>query len=325
MGRGGGGGGSRGSRGGGSRGSRGRIGGGSSHRGGSSRSFSSRGSFGGSRHHYSYGGSGGRRTVFYYGGGPTFVSGLASIVSGIVLIIVLVAMFSSLSGAFDSGSITKSTVEREKLSGVAIDDVGYYTDELGWIRSGSTLESGLKEFYDETGVSPYVYITDTLDDGSTTATSQNMESTASGLYDELFDDEGHLLLLFHEHNSDSNYSTWVITGTAAKTVMDDEAVDILLDYVDSNYYNSSMSEDEMFSDAFADAAGRIMHVTRSPLPVIIVVGCGVVALFIGFRWWKAKQIRDREKAAETERILNADIDEIGSVGPDTSGLEEKYK
>lgn len=323
MGRGGGRGGSRGSRGGGSRGSRGRIGGGSSHRGGSSRSFSSRSSVGSSHHYHSYGSSGGHRTVFYHG--ATAAADFVYIVSRLMLVFVLFFVLSGLSAALGDGSISKSTVEREKLSGVAIDDVGYYTDELGWIRSGSTLESGLKEFYDETGVMPYVYITDTLDDGSTTATSQNMESTASGLYDELFDDEGHLLLLFHEYNSDSNYSTWVITGTAAKTVMDDEAVDILLDYVDSNYYNSSMNEDEMFAHAFADAADRIMHVTRSPLPVIIIVGCGVVALFIGFRWWKAKQVRDREKAAETERILNADIDEIGSVGPDTSELEEKYK
>lgn len=263
--------------------------------------------------------------MFYHSGGPTAVTDFVFIVSRLMLVFLLFFVLSSLSAALGDGSISKSTMEREKLSGVAIDNVGYYTDELGWIRSGSTLESGLKEFYDETGVMPYVYITDTLDDGSTTATSQNMESTASGLYDELFDDEGHLLLLFHEYNSDSNYSTWVITGTAAKTVMDDEAVDILLDYVDSNYYNSSMNEDEMFARAFADAADRIMHVTRSPLPVIIIVGCGVVALFIGFRWWKAKQVRDREKAAETERILNADIDEIGSVGPDTSELEEKYK
>ena len=68
-----------------------------------------------------------------------------------------------------SGDITRSTVKREPLDKAYVNETGYYTDELGWIRSSSTLEKGMKDFYQETGVQPYLYITDTVN-GTTSPT-----------------------------------------------------------------------------------------------------------------------------------------------------------
>ena len=46
------------------------------------------------------------------------------------------------------------------------------------------------------------------------------------------------------------------------TVIDMEAGDILLDYIDRYYYDSSLSEDN-FQPAFDKASERIMTVTKS--------------------------------------------------------------
>ncbi len=223
-----------------------------------------------------------------------------------------------------SGNITKSTVAREPLEKGSVVTTDYYTDELGWIKSGTKLKKGMKEFFSETGVQPYLYITDTVN-GTTSPSSYDMEAYAAELYDELFEDEGHFLLLFHEYNSNSQYSMWYTCGAQAKTVMDSEACDILMDYVDKYYY-SDLSEDELFSKAFDEAADRIMTVTKSPLPTIIIAIVALIGLVIAFNWWKkAKEQRNRE-AEDTERILNADLHTIGGSGSsDTSDLEDKYR
>lgn len=149
-----------------------------------------------------------------------------------------------------------------------------------------------------------------------------MDIYANELYDELFKDEGHILLLFYEHNSDSNYMTWYVCGAMAKTVMDQEACDILLDYVD-HYYFSDLSEDEMFSTAFEKAGDRIMTVTKSPLPMIIVAIIVLVIVVTAFHWWKRAKAQKNAEAVQTERILNADIGQI-SEDPTLKDLENKY-
>lgn len=328
MGRGGGGGG-RSSGGGGSRGSGGRIGG-SSHRGGfgsrpdpgpsfrpSFRPYYSRPSFY-PRHWRSH------RTVVVDNRLRTVGDQIVSVLVALVVCIVLAGMLfrTFAPGLGMSNSITPSTIEREPLPAGSVIETEYFTDNLGWIDSGSKLESGMKHFYKETGVQPYLYITDSIE-GSTTATSSNMEVYANKLYDELFDDEAHVLVLFHEYNSSGKYSTWYVAGKQAKTVVDSEGADILLDYI-ASYYYSDYTEDEMFSKAFSDAADRMMTVTKSPWPKVIIAVVVLAGVVIAFMWWRAAQKRKAEEAAETERILNSDL---GSLGGDSSlsDLEDKYK
>lgn len=231
---------------------------------------------------------------------------------------IIIGMFSG-----GGGNVTKSTVAREPLEKGSVITTDYYTDELGWIRSGTQLQKGMKSFYKETGVQPYLYITDTVN-GKTKPSASDMEKYADELYEELFEDEGHFLLLFHEWDSDSQYSMWYTCGAQAKTVMDKEACDILMDYVDKYYY-SDLSEDEMFSKAFDEAAERIMTVTKSPLPSIIIAVCLLAGLFIAFNWWKKAKEQKNLEAEQTERLLNTDLHTIGSQSSSTSSLEDKYK
>ncbi len=348
MGRGGrGGGGGRSSGGGfrgGSRSSGGFRGGGGSHRGGfSGGGFSGGGSFGGN-HSGGFGG-GYRPPIMHMGGmgmpppvmgfgrlrrrrsgcGTTLVTLAVVFVFLLVVMSFIGAMGGSSGGSSDSGSITASTVRREKLDGQYVNTTAYYEDHAGWIGSGSKLEKGMKSFFSETGVQPYLYITETID-GDPKPSDEVMEDFANALYDELFDDEGHLLVVFQEYQSDGNYFCWCVAGKQAKTVFDSEARDIFHDYID-HYYYTDLSEEEFFSLAFEKTGERIMTVTRSPIATVAVVTGVVAVALIAFLWWKKAKAQKNKEAEHAQTILNTPIEDIGTEAPDPalSELEKKYQ
>ncbi|HSN59186.1 MAG TPA: hypothetical protein VLR72_07000 [Clostridiaceae bacterium] len=326
---------------GGSRGGGGRIGGfGGSRGGGSFGGGSSGGSFGGGG---SSGGGGwlgpfilgnmmGRQSSGGgTGGGPDRQNknrggcGCGTIVAIVVIFFIVAIIMMSLSSMFSGSSgctgVTPSTVERQALPKGAVNETGYYTDEAGWIGSETQLLSGMKHFYEKTGVQPYLYITDNIN-GSNSPTKAELQTYSEGLYDELFTDEAHLLLVFFEYGSNSQYMDWYIAGTQAKQVIDTEAGDILLDYID-RYYYEDMTDEEFFSKSFSDSADRIMTVTTSPwIPVLIVLGIGA-ALVIGFVWWNRAKKQKEIEAKRTEELLNTPLEKFGDTEADE--LARKYE
>lgn len=241
---------------------------------------------------------------------------IVSIVFIVIFLSIVLFNLSSSSG----GSITASTVFREPLPAGSVVETGYYTDDAGWISNPAALEKGMKYFYEKTGVQPYVYITEEVD-SSRDPSDDQMATFASSLYDKLFTDEAHLLLVFQD--ADGHYYPWVITGAQAKQVVDGEAVTILFDYIDRYYYDSSLSSEEFFSDVFESTADRIMDKTTNPVFIIGICFCGVVALFIIAVVVSKVLKHKKEEADRMERILNTDIS--GDVeDPALKDLENKY-
>ncbi len=241
----------------------------------------------------------------------------------IVFAIILIIGFSMLNSPNTKSSdsiITPSSVERVPLPSGSVNETSYYTDELGWIINETKLIDGMKHFYKETGVQPYLYLTDNVN-GSYYPTQFEIESFAESLYDELFTDEAHLLFVFFEY--EGMYRDWYIAGTQAKSVIDDEAGNILLDYIDRYYYDDNLSDDEFFSKSFKDAADRIMKVTRSPwITVFIVIGLVVLA-FVLFLWWKKHMEQKNLEAKRREEILNTPLDRFGEA--EAEELTKKYQ
>lgn len=208
-------------------------------------------------------------------------------------------------------NIQQSTVERSKLDSSLCTKVDtWYQDDINWIHDEKTLLKGLKTFYDKTGVQPYLWITDNIN-GKAKPNTSDFETALKSKYSELFKDEGHVIVCFME-SSPSVYATYYWAGSAAKGVIDDEAGEILLDVIDSKY-TSDLSDEEMFSKSFSDAATRMMKVGRTTkqyiiLAVAVVAGLGIIVGFIFLL--KAKRKSDAEEAEERERILNTDIDEM---------------
>lgn len=229
-----------------------------------------------------------------------------AVVIALAVVVLIVAMIGALFG--DDSDITPSTVERQPLPSGSVVETAYYTDELGWIKNQTVLQSGLKKFYKETGVQPYLYLTDTVD-GTHTPTADQLDAFANNLYDELFTDEAHILLVFFEYNR--QYKTWYVCGAQAKTVIDAEAADILLDCIDYYYYNSNVTDEEYFSNAFEEAGERIMKVPTSPWITVLVVLAVLVVVVVLFLWWyyaKEKKLREAELTAT---ILNTPLEAFG--------------
>ena len=253
--------------------------------GGGGRGFGGGGSFGGSRggsfgggfggpshggfggphhhhhyphhHHHFYGGwhfGPGR----YYGGGC--LGGMFSSIFFIAIFVVFMLVWFLTPTA--EANITQSTIVREPLhstSTVVTDD--YFTDEVNAIQTAvdqQQLENALLDFHRKTGVCTHLYITNTIN-GNTSPSSSEIEAFMYDKYYELFGDgnEDCLLVLYFEYPN-NNYNTFPMCGDRAWRVMDSEAQEILLDYIDLFYYDLDLTYTEMFISAFNNAGDRIM-------------------------------------------------------------------
>lgn len=279
------------------------------------------GSFGGGfrpvRRHYHHGP--GYRTTYVRHVSPAE----SLLTTAFVIFIMLVVFFFAVFRGTFGGDITRSTIEREKLDSqyVTLSDTWYDDSAMGWIDSGKVLEDGLKDFYNETGVQPYLVITDQIN-GDYHPTGDEVWNYANQLYDELFTDEGHMVFVFQCEDKKTDYMMAACTGVQAKTVLDEgEALEILYDYVDS-YFWSDRDDDEMFADAFRDAGKRIMDTQMTTGQTVAIVAGVVVVVVVGYFIVKTLVKRSKEKAEETERILNTPVEKFGDSSLDD--LKDKY-
>lgn len=236
-----------------------------------------------------------------------------------VMIMMAMLMFTSgvTSGSMNSVEITQSTYQREKLPDGAVIETGYLTDEAGWFANRSEVESGMQQFYRATGVQPYLYL---LPNGELTSVSE-LNALAQELYGQLFQDEGHFLLVFCDDDHGS-YNCGYVVGSQAKTVMDDQAIGILADYLDRYYNDYSISEEQIFSYTFAKTGERIMTVQQSPLPVIFICIAVVVVAVLIFVLVKKRGERKAQEMAQMEEILKTPLEKFGDT--DAEQLAKKY-
>jgi hypothetical protein len=276
---------------------------------------------GGNFGNFSSGGSGGG---FHFGGfgfGRPFGGGGGSgwIVILVIAIVLGWGVFGAGSGGGD-GSIAASSYQREPLPDGIVNETEYIKDDGKWLANQKTVRDGMRYFYEKTGVQPYLWITENLD-GSRDASWDEIEAAMEGLYKEEFTDEGHLIILFYEPQP-GVYKTAYLAGSAAKTVIDEEASRILLDYLDKYYYDN-MGEDEYFAAVFTKSADRIMTVTTDPKLVLVFIVGGLAFLsVISIIIFKALKHRRLKRQQDIE-ILNMDMSKIGE--DEAAKLARKYE
>lgn len=273
-----------------------------SHSGGSSRSSRSSGSSyrssGSSyRSSYSHHSGGSHYSGSYSGSGSSYRrSGCGcSRIFSIVLLFPMIIIVGIFYGIIDTGDIgtffkiQRSTIQREALPAdkcQAIDK--WYQDDWGdWIdKSGEAeaVKSGLEYFYQKTGVQPYLWIMG--EEGKDYMSEGSVEELGEKKYREMFgNDEGHLIVIFREYpNESSNYIVTATPGFDAETqVMDEQAREILLDYIDYFYTDSDLDEGHFFQKAFMRAGDRIMIKQMSEkqvFTIIVVVAIVIIGLII---------------------------------------------
>jgi hypothetical protein len=228
----------------------------------------------------------------------------------VVIVLILASFLVRLtdgSGSRATNSIQVSTVDREKLSDSLTKETAYYQDDLGWIGNSAKLEKGLKYFYQTTGVFPYLWITDNID-GDRWPSDDTIDAKLEEMYTNLFQDEGHSIILYLDAGN-GEYITRCLRGASAKTVLDSEATEILLDYLDA-YATSDLDDETYFATCFTKAADRMMNRTTTTKDVVktVVVAVAVVAVVIILVIFFLKRRKMKlEQAKIDEEILNSKL------------------
>ncbi len=206
-------------------------------------------------------------------------------------------------------TIERSTVQRERLPDSKCDPIDeWYQDDWGdWIDDTDeafSLRVGLKSFYEATGVQPYLWIMG--EEGKDFMSEGSIEELGDAKYKEMFgDDEGHVLVIFREYpNESGNYICTVTAGYDAEIqVLDEQAKEILLDYIDYFYTNDELNEGEFFETAFMRAGERIMTKQLSWKQIGVIIAVAVV-LMIGLVI-TAEIIKKRKVAVAKQKTLQA--------------------
>ncbi|MDR1573525.1 MAG: hypothetical protein LBS24_04395, partial [Clostridiales Family XIII bacterium] len=176
-----------------------------------------------------------------------------------------------------------------------------------WISDVSAVERAMKYFYDKTGVFPYLWIAESID-GERFVSDEDANAALNALYDAEIEDEGHIVILFLETSS-SDYDIYYVAGAAARTVLDQEACDILMDYF-IRYYTSDYDDNEYFANVFTDAADRIMTKTAPVSLILLFVGAGLIALIAILMFIVAMVRKVNERKRLNAEILNTPTDEV---------------
>ena len=217
--------------------------------------------------------------------------------------------------------MTVSTVNRDPLPAQSCtESPEWFADYAGWITDSGKMTRGLKEFYKDTGVQPYVIITDQVDGKGAELSDGEAWRYLEETYDSLFQDEGHLIFLFVEY-APGQYKEYLYIGNQASAVIDEEAQEILYDYADY-YYTSDLDDNEYFSTVFEKAGQRIMRKTTTAADVwriaVIIGGAVGLAAVCGYVIIKKRQAAAKE-AEEKRKILETPIENMEDME-----LKEKY-
>ncbi len=238
----------------------------------------------------------------------------------IAAVVVLAVGFFGLLATGNSDTV-ENTIERTPLEPGAVTETGYYEDLAGdWIQQRASLENGLRYFYDKTGVQPFVII---LPNGQTSSSKQLTEF-AQEAYGELFSDEGHFLLVFCDQN-DGTYVCAYALGTQARTVMDPQAIGVLEQNLEKNYLDYSLSEEQIFSNTFAETANQIMQVHSAPsgrigYVIAILVAGVVICVIVIISNKKKKQALEEQQRKQIldaidqplEKFSDKEVEELAS-------------
>lgn len=242
-------------------------------------------------------------------------SGLGTLIA--CLIVFAVVIFSFFMIASDDSDVT-STINREKIENPIPYDNNCIKDELGYVENTSKLSKNLKNFYNKTGIQPYIYLKSY--DETLTSDSQK-DNYAQNWYEQNIDNEDTFLFVYYEDQdpNEIGYMAYV-NGKQVTSVMDSEAVNIFWNYTDRYWTDDSLSTVEVFTKTFNSTANTIMEksTTSNDIIKIICIIVGIIIVIGGIIYiLRMKFKRDKEKAKETVEILKTPLDK-------SDELRDKY-
>ena len=229
--------------------------------------------------------------------------------------LLLVALFIFFFGIFAAVSASKKeNFERINLSGTV--DAGYAKDEINGASGTKKTEKACEEFYQAVGVPLYFYTEENY-------TGTDTVTYAAELYDSLFSDENHLLLLYCDNLDEWS---WCTGGSVPNIVNADD----LLDKIEQYWYDYSLSYDEVLAKGVAAYQKSLTSSAASGatvFAVLLFLAGGIIVIvavctYVG-KGNEAKRYEEEAKNLERELILSKPLETFGNQEIDD--LKDKYK
>ncbi len=220
--------------------------------------------------------------------------------------------------AFVIKGITNRSFEKAELKGTA--SVGFIKDD-GFLNGSHRTEKALEEFYKETGVPLFLYTI-----ASYPADSSTCDTYAEELYDTLFTDENHALLVYYDN---VDWWSWV-AGNAVASRMTDKTFNSLVDAF-YFYWEQDITNDEVFAKGLTSFVGdytgkNLLRAGKLWSAVLWVVAVGMLLYGGIFYFLDTRKIKDKREALEhleVERVLNIPLEKFDDSG--LTDLKEKYQ
>ena len=226
----------------------------------------------------------------------------------LVLILILATILGIGIVLAKKGDTNASSYNREPIAtGVAFNN-NCIIDELDWFDDIGRASKKLQNFYNKTGVQPFIYLR--AYDASLTS-DESKHQFAEDWYDANIDNESTFLYMyFAEQDQDGEVGYMVyVNGKQVSSVMDAEAVNIFWNEVDNAWYKDT-STDDMFAGVFDATARKIMtkSTTSNDVASKLVGFLGMITLVYSVIYlMRVKRYHEAVRNAETERILKTDI------------------
>lgn len=233
-----------------------------------------------------------------------------------ILVVILLA-FMSVRGSI-SGSNKK--LNREKYEGAVDSSQGYYLDDSDpskgkFIDNGNekTLISGFKNFYSRTGVFPFLYVAENLPSQYSTP-----QDYIDALYEQLFKEEGNLLILYIAEKDDYYYACGYNVGE----VIDEESLNLISDRVNAKWSSGDLAK--AFGKGLDDASVQIMAKSNARVigMTIVIAIAAIVIILILYKWWQKRIAQKNKEQEDLERTLNTPLETFGQSPIDE--LANKY-
>lgn len=227
----------------------------------------------------------------------------------------LIAAILFVFGFIASGtSKNKEEFEKINLSGTA--HVGYATDEINGASGIRRTEDACEEFYETVGVPIYFYTEEAFEGSDEVAYAEE-------LYDTLFRDENHLLMVYCDNLDIWSYCSGSNVPTSVVNAED------LLDHMEKYWFDYSLSYDEVLAKSVlayqksltgsgSDGAGFFSMVLFLAGGVVLVYA---VYTFVS-KGKEAERYEEEAKNIQAQIILSKPLETFGNQ--EINDLKNKY-
>ena len=227
----------------------------------------------------------------------------------------LIAVILFVFGVIASGA-TKNKEVFEKISLVGTVNVGYATDEINGASGTRLTEKACKKFYKNVGVPVYFY-TEEYYDGS------DEVAYANELYEKLFKDENHLLMVYCD-----NLDVWSYCSgdNVPAGIVNAEA---LLDHMESYWFDYSLSYDQVLAKSITAYQKSLTGSSGDGatfFSVILFVAGGIMLIVAVYTYAskdkEAKRYEEEAKTIQAEILLSKPLETFGNQ--EVEDLKDKY-